>query len=244
MRRYFFRSLAPTRWISVALALGLAIAPLSTSAFAAPGKKAAATKLAADKAGITVSSMTKGAKIFIDDKEVGEVPLDKTLEVEPNKRHTVRVQKRGFSPFVETVLPSGGQLIEIEADLVAVSAALRIASLNEALKLQILVDGRVAGFTPFDGDVNPGSHSIEARATGYLAETQMIDAKPGQDLQLEFGLKVVPAPLVKEDKSLLSRWWFWTAVGVVVVGGVTGGLVAAQDTHLAPKTPDHVLPLQ
>ncbi len=244
MRRYFFRSLAPTRLISVALALGLAVAPLSATAFAAPPKKAAATKLANDKAGITVSSMTKGAKIFIDDKEVGEVPLDKLLEVEPSKRHTVRVQKRGFSPFVETVLPSGGQLIEIEADLVAVSAALRVASLNDALKLQILVDGRVAGFTPFDGDVTPGSHTIEARATGYLAESQLIEAKAGQDLTLEFGLKLVPAPLIKEDKSLLSRWWFWTAVGVVVVGGVAGGVVAAQDTHLSPKAPDHVLPLQ
>lgn len=244
MRCSLLRSSAATRFISAALTVGLAVAPLSSSAFAAGPKKPAAAKLAADKAGITVSSMTKGAKIFIDDKEVGEVPFDKTLEVEPNKRHTVRVQKRGFSPFVETVLPSGGQLIEVEADLVAVSAALRVSSQNDALKLQILVDGRVAGFTPFDGDVTPGSHAVEARATGYLAETQMVDAKAGQDLQLDFGLKLVPAPIFREDKSLLSRWWFWTAVGVVVVGGVAGGVVMAQDTHLDPKAPDHVLPLQ
>ena len=63
-------------------------------------------------------------------------------------------------------------------------------------------------------------------------------------LAVEFGLLVVPAPVIKEDKSLLSRWWFWTAIGAVVVGGVAGGVVMSQDTHLDPKAPDHVLPLQ
>lgn len=241
MRRLPYRSTLSLT-LAAALALATISAPISP-AWAAP-KKPAASKMAMDKAGITISSMTKGAKIFVDDKEVGEVPFDKTVDVEPNQRHTVRVQKRGFSPFVETVLPSGGQLIEIEADLVATSAALRVSSKDPGLKLQVLVDSRVAGFTPFDGDIAPGPHTVEARATGYLAQTQVVEAKAGQDLAVEFGLLVVPAPVIKEDKSLLSRWWFWTAIGAVVVGGVAGGVVMSQDTHLDPKAPDHVLPLQ
>ncbi|MBI5608954.1 MAG: PEGA domain-containing protein [Deltaproteobacteria bacterium] len=214
--------------------------PLASSAWAAPKKQ----KYADGKAGIAISSMTKGAKVLIDDKLVGEVPLPGPIEVDANARHTVQVQKRGYSPYIDTVLPSSGQVIEVEADLVATGGIVRVTSRNAALKLQLLVDGRVAGFTPFDGDVPPGVHTLEARATGYLPETRSVDIKAGQEFTYDFDLKVVPEPIIKEDKSLLSRWWFWTAIGVVVVGGVAGGVVGSQDTHVQPKAPDHVLPLQ
>ncbi len=214
--------------------------PLASSAWAAPKK----SKFAEGKAGVAISSMTKGAKVLIDDKLVGEVPLPGPVEIDANARHTVQVQKRGYSPYIDTVLPSNGQLIEVEADLVATGGIVRVSSRNGTLKLQLLVDGRVAGFTPFDGDVPPGLHTLEARATGYLPETRSVDIKAGQEFTYDFDLKLVPEPVVKEDKSLLSRWWFWTAVGVVVVGGVAGGVLGSQDSHISAKSPDHVLPLQ
>ncbi len=232
------------KFVSLVALLSLAASgvagPLASSAWAAPKKQ----KFAEGKAGITISSMTKGAKVLIDDKLVGEVPLPGPIEVDANARHTVQVQKRGYSPYIDTVLPSNGQLIEVEADLVATGGIVRVTSRNPALKLQLLVDGRVAGFTPFDGDVPPGAHTLEARATGYLPETRAVDIKAGQEFSFDFELKLVPEPIIKEDKSLLSRWWFWTAIGVVVVGGVAGGVVGSQDTHVQPKAPDHVLPLQ
>jgi len=45
----------------------------------------------------------------------------------------------------------------------------------------------------------------------------------------------VNAPLVK-DPPLTSRWWFWTAIGAVVVGGVVG-LVVALDGSAASSDP-------
>jgi len=230
--------------------LALALAALTVATVAAPSVGFAAekakkvSKIADGKAAITVSSVTKGARVFVDDKEVGEVPLAEPIVVDANQRHTVRVQKRGYTPFIETVLPSNGQTVELEADLVATGGFLQVKSKDAALKLQILIDGQIAGTTPLDGDVAPGKHAVEARAAGYLPETQMIDVKAGQLSALEFGLKLVPAPIVKEDKSLLSRWWFWTAVGTAVVGGVVTGVVASQDTISRPKAPDHVLVFQ
>lgn len=216
------------------LALTVGTAPLAATAFATDKVKKAG-KLAEGKAAITISSMTKGAKVFVDDKEVGEVPLAGVIEVEANQRHTVRVQKRGYTPFIDNVLPSNGQTVEVEADLVATGGFVKISSTDLRLKLQIVLDGQIVGTTPFDGDVAAGQHAVEARATGYLPETRTIDVKTGQQTTLEFALKVVPEPIIKEDKSVLSRWWFWTAIGAAVVGGVATSVVLAQDTHVAPK---------
>lgn len=240
-RNSYFATLSSL--FSLWLAVTVGTAPLSANAWAVGEKSKKPGKLAEGKAAITISSMTKGAKVFIDDKEVGDVPLAGPVEVDANQRHTVRVQKRGYTPFIDTVLPSSGQTVEVEADLVATGGFVKIASLDLGLKLQIVIDGQIVGTTPFDGDVAPGTHAVEARATGYLPETRTIDVKAGQQTALEFALKVVPAPIIKEDKSVLSRWWFWTAIGAAVVGGVATGVVMAQDTHVAPKPASYVLVL-
>lgn len=239
------RRSAPPRWCAWAIAsvvacgVALPAGPWVAAAVAAPRKK-----LADGRAAIVVSSVTKGAKVYVDDLEVGEVPLSQPIEVEASKRHMVAVKKRGFATYTQTVLPSSGQTIEIEADLDASTAALKVSSGDASQPLQVLVDGRPLGFTPFDGDVPPGLHTLEVRATGCLPETRAIDVKAGQEVTFSFVLKAVPAPVFKEDKSVLSRWWFWTAVGAAVVGGVAGGVVLSQDTKVAPRLPDHVLTLQ
>lgn len=228
--------------LALLLTLSLTATAMAPAAFAADKAKKP-VKLAEGKAAIAISSITKGAKVFIDDKEVGEVPVANAIEVEANQRHTVRVQKRGFTPYIDTVLPSNGQTVEVEADLVATGGFVKIGSQDAGLKLQILIDAQIVGTTPFDGDVAPGVHAVEARATGYLPETRSIDVKAGQQTALEFALKVVPDPIVKEDKSILSRWWFWTAIGAAVVGGVATTVVLSQDTHVAPKQPGYTLVL-
>jgi hypothetical protein len=206
-------------------------------AAAAPKKK-----LAEGKGAIAVSSMTKGAKVYVDDIEVGEVPLKQPIEVDA-KHHIVRVQKRGYFPFQEAVTPRSGETVELEVDLLA-GATLQLQSGLGDQKLQVLLDGRLAGVTPLESLLQPGQHIIEARAAGFLPQTRVFDAQAGQELAFTLTLQPVPAPIVKEDKSLLSRWWFWTAVGAAVVGGVAGGVVLSQDTKVAPRLPDHVLTLQ
>ncbi|MBM4345059.1 MAG: PEGA domain-containing protein [Deltaproteobacteria bacterium] len=230
----------PRPFALVATAM-VAFALSAQAAYAAPPKKGG-PKVSEGKAGVAVSSMTKGAKVFIDDKEVGEVPLPGIVEVEPT-RHTVQVKKRGYTTFIDTILPSPGQVVEVEADLVPSGGFLKVKSAKTDLKLQLLIDGNVVGTTPFDGDVAPGKHVLEARAAGYLPESRPIDVVAGQELSLAFELKLVPAPIVKEDKSLLSRWWFWTAVGAAVVGGVATTVALSQDTHVQPKPAGYVLVL-
>lgn len=67
---------------------------------------------------------------------------------------------------------------------------------------------------------------FNADADGYDTAADAVQAwisRPGQ---------AVAAAVVKEEASggepVFKKWWFWTAVGVVAVGGVSAGVVAAQ----------------
>jgi hypothetical protein len=41
-------------------------------------------------------------------------------------------------------------------------------------------------------------------------------------------------PELAVNEPVYKKWWFWTAVGVVVVGGATAGGVAAASAHGRP----------
>jgi len=45
-------------------------------------------------------------------------------------------------------------------------------------------------------------------------------------------------PEATAETSILHRWWFWTAVGVVVVGGVTAALLATRGSGNSPFCSD------
>lgn len=194
---------------------------------------------AARKATITVSSLTRGAEVYLNDQKVGEVPLKAPLEVQPGETYSVRVQKRGFAPYIDTVMAGAGQDSQVEADLVPTMGVLRIDC--NVVRAQVSLSGKPIGRTPFDGDVPPGKHELRVAAPGYVQEVRLVRMEAGEPQALEIQLAPVPAPnvIVEEDTSIFSRWWFWTTVGVVVVGGVTAGVVASQGpNHVPAGDPD------
>ena len=224
------------------LSAALLTAPVSP-AWAAPKKKPEPVKVTPspvpDTATITVSSLTRGAEVFLNDDRVGEVPLPAPLTVKPGETYSIRVQKRGYAPFVDTVIAGAGQDSHVEADLIPTMGVLKIDC--NVLRAQVSLSGKPMGRTPFDGDVPPGNHELRVVAPGYLQEVRMVQMEAGQPQALDITLAAVPAPavIVDEDTSVLSRWWFWTAVGVLVVGGVTAGVVATQGPrHVPAGEPD------
>ena len=236
------------------MASNVVTAPFAASALAAPkkaGKPTASAPASADdapdsaipdKATIAVSSMTRGAKVYLNDQEVGEVPLKAPMTVKAGETYSIRVQKRGYAPYIETVMAGGGQNSVVEADLVPNMGVLRIDC--NVLRARVTLAGKPIGMTPFDGDVTPGKHELRVAMPGYIQDTRQIQIEAGQEQRLQIALAEVPAPVVEEDKSILGRWWFWTAVGAVVVGGVTAGVVATQaPKHVPAAEPDARLQL-
>lgn len=181
---------------------------------------------------LELMSMTRGAKIYIDDKLIGEVPLEEPIALSPGT-HTVRLQKRGFNSYIDTIKIADGEQRELEADLVPSGGVVKIKC--NVPRSQVLLDGKPIGRTPFDGDVTPGKHTLQVVAPGKLQDTRVIEVVAGEAIQIAVTLKDVPPPIVEKDDSIFGTWWFWTAVGVTVVGGVTAGLVSTREIEVAAE---------
>lgn len=75
---------------------------------------------------------------------------------------------------------------------------------------------------PADSSPYKLEYYLEARGEDGAALARV--GSPGRPLSVRVGA----GRRTGDGPSILSRWWFWTAVGVVVVGGVTAGVVVSQ----------------
>jgi len=69
--------------------------------------------------------------------------------------------------------------------------------------------------------------------TAAAAPAQAPSPDPGADRSAELVSSPQPAPV--SDSPVYARWWFWTGVGAVVVGGVVTAVLLA--SHPGQKSP-------
>jgi hypothetical protein len=77
----------------------------------------------------------------------------------------------------------------------------------------VALDGKPMGVVPVESPILPGTHKIGVTREGYDDADTSVVVVAGER-------KDVAVPLAKKA-SLLAKWWFWTAVGVVAVGVTT-----------------------
>ena len=155
--------------------------------------------------------------------------------------------------YFERYLAEGGPAIdEIEGRRVEVET--NLASLRERLALlevavdvegaEVLVDDEIVGTAPLGEPLvlDPGPHVVIGRhpdhGTVRLEVTLASDTRESVALVLTSPVGPGPGPgpgtppVVEEEWSIASQWWFWTILGAVVAGGaVTAGvLLAPRDT--------------
>ena len=111
---------------------------------------------------------------------------------------------------------------------------------------RVLVDGRELTQGPIL--LAPGRHELQVSAAGYLSQTQHVEGAAGERLARHYSLEHVPPPAhvaaaagpqalseaapsarqkspQERTPPITTRWWFWTAVGAVVVAGVSAALI-------------------
>jgi hypothetical protein len=141
--------------------------------------------------------------------------------------HVFTFSRGGFADAVVNKTVTPGATMELRLELDRLPATMHIAS-SETGSI-VIVDGVDVGVAPVDVSRPAGPHRVLVQKQGFKKYEAQVDAQPGQELDLR-------ATLPREETAITSRWWFWTAAGVVVVGVAAGtyALTRSETTRQDP----------
>src|SRR5262249_32397113 len=124
-----------------------------------------------------------------------------------------------------TFAPGATSELDLRLDLLP--ATLKVTS-SQAGALVRVNDADV-GPAPVDVLRPAGAYRVNVKKKGFLPYTTQVTVQPGEEIKLR-------ATLLEEKPSIVERWWFWTAAGAVIAGGVVVTYVA---TRPKPEPPPY-----
>ncbi len=164
---------------------------------------------------IDIGGAEPGANIVVSSQDRGEYPPVKPIRV-PAGKHVVRVFKQGFEPFQTTVDVAGGQIVTVDAKLVALTESGRLRVTEKSGKVvDVLVDGVVMGKSPWEGIVGVGDRTVVLRGGGKLGSQPATATVKSQEL--------TTLALLAEDLNAQLRIDPTPAGAVVSIDGVDVG---------------------
>jgi hypothetical protein len=121
------------------------------------------------------------AKVTIDGVDAGTTPIAKPVR-ENIGTHQVTITKAGYEPLVQNVEIKGHDTVTIagpmQKEILTAHVAVTVTPPDAQVK--IFVDGKEVGPPPWQGDIDPGIHTLEARGDTMVAAPKQIDvAKKG-----------------------------------------------------------------
>jgi hypothetical protein len=136
---------------------------------------------------VRVDVREPGAVVSIDGHDAGITPLGAPVRLNLGP-HTVTVSKAGFETLQRDVKLSGGDEATIDGPLrpEVTTGHLVVGIANAAAGgggdgaradtgVEVFVDGTDVGPAPWEGDVKPGVHVVEARGADRLAPPRQVD---------------------------------------------------------------------
>ena len=208
---------------------------------------------------VKLNAPVRGARLFVDDKDLGAIP--KTgIEVTPGE-HTVVVRRMGYRDFSRRVTAAEGESTEVGVLMEATVAFVSVKA--DVPGSRVVINGEDKGTVPLDGVMlPPGTHDIVVQREGFRPETQRIAVRAGKEYTVDVNLRPEavasadeprkanltpsattqsPSPLtqqtpsVSSDTPLTRRWYFWAGVGAVVTAAAVGTVVATSSQPLDPN---------
>ena len=135
---------------------------------------------------LAVSANEAGAEVVVDDRVLGRTPLAAPLRVDVGS-HKIIVRKEGFVPFVppSEVQLLSKQLVKVEATLAPEVVTGHLSVREETgREVHVFVDGADQGPAPWEGDLAPGLHTVEAKGERFAGEMRPVTLAKGQRLDL------------------------------------------------------------
>lgn len=184
-----------------------------------PGLHELITDLRGRIATLVVRTNAPNARLLVRQKDEGTVNTEKRLSTRAGPA-SVELNAEGYEGFHREVDLSAGGTLVVEARLVPKKRG-PLVVVRTTPRADILFDGKQLGRAPLQVRTKPGAHELVARADGYVDEKVPMTLALGdrRDLELE----------MREAPGIGSKWWFWTGIGVVVLGGVAAAIAVTTE---------------
>jgi hypothetical protein len=188
-------------------------------------------KRAGNQGTLVLRSMTEGATVQVDGTEVGTIPLPGPLSL-PAGKHTLKLQKRGYTEYIDVVNIERGKATELDIDLLPFAGVLVVTS--TARKARVFVDGKFEGVTPFEKEVLIGKRQVRVSKAGYYDFIATFKAAAGKTKRLHARLDALPVginpyrPKPLPPPKWYERWYVWA--------GIAGGAAAVALAVALPVT--------
>jgi hypothetical protein len=140
--------------------------------------------------------------------------------------HVFVVSREGFADAVKTVTVRPGDKAKLDLTVERLPASLTVSA--DRKDAVVTVNALDVGVAPVELSRPAGKYHVLVRTPGFVPYEVDASLQPGQKTELR-------AKLEPEQTSLLKRWWFWTAAGVVLTGAaVTTYAVTRPDPTRPP----------
>ena len=154
----------------------------------AEGKSVVTAILQKASGSINIKSTPEGAKVFIDDKEVGITPT--VLSSIPIGAHDIVVQSVGHECWKKSIIVKKEKELSLNAVLQVNIGSINIESNPE--NAIIFIDGNEVGKAPKRfTDINAGIHEVEVVLEGYVTWEKTIKVKPEKETSLSADMKKI-----------------------------------------------------
>ncbi len=117
--------------------------------------------------GLSVNGNVPGAEVLLNGSSVGRIPFNTQV---PQGSYNVTVRAPGYADFNQSIIVNGPT--QINANLQAIQVGLSVNA--NVMGAEVYLNGSLAGRTPLNLNVVPGSYNLTVRAPGYADYNQSI----------------------------------------------------------------------
>ena len=142
---------------------------------------------------VRVLSNVEGAKVFLDGKLAGTVPVD-IKAIKPGE-HIIEVRSKGYQVAEETVTVSAGssKILNMKLRKSASNAIGTIKIVSAVPEATVYIDGENVGKVPQQKEVSTGEHYVVVSRDGFKKFEQKVAVNQGKLVTVTAELKAVGA---------------------------------------------------
>jgi hypothetical protein len=139
---------------------------------------------------IAIKVMEPDAKVLIDGREIGKTPIPKPVRVNIGP-HPIAIAKAGFETLTTEVTIKGRDEASVDGPLEkeVLTGHVAITVIPADPTARVIIDGKEIALAPWQGDLEPGTHAIEARGLTTIAAPKQVDVQRKAKIDVALDLK-------------------------------------------------------